>query len=153
VLSCLAPNWPASAKEAEIQLWCKLRKTPADRVLTVDQLRSGELRLERAPDVSFAVEVQRASKPGDFCRVLVTERHPPESDPYRLKVEMAPPPRGVIHRFNPKTGTVRHTFFHDDAAPAEIGRYQVHLTTRARLFDEAVCLPEPLVVTIPRVAP
>ena len=111
VLTCLAPNWPQSAKEAEIQLWCKLHKTPPDRDLTIGEFRRDKPVLEAAPGVTFEMDTAGGQRSDDPLQVIVVERHPAGSDLYSVKVEMQPSPERVVHRYNVSTGVIRHTFF------------------------------------------
>jgi Mg-chelatase subunit ChlD len=149
VLSCLAPNWPVEAKQAEIHVWCKFTKTAPDKVIVLAQLPGEPVRLDGVPDVTLEVELKRSSQPEDPWQVHVVERHPADSDLYSLKVDMEPVPNKVIHRFNSEAGTVRHTFF-CNASTATIDSYRVCLTTRKRLVQKAVAPPQPFLVTVPR---
>ncbi len=149
VLTCLAPNWPASIKEAEIRLWCKLQRTPPDRTFRVGDFRSGKLDLAAAPGVSFEMNSVAGQRPGDPFRVIVVERHPPGGDLYSVKVEMQPPPERVIHRYNVSTGVIRHTFFYENAARSEVDDYRLLLTARKKLVAGAIAAPRPLRVTVP----
>lgn len=148
VLSCLAPNWPVEAKQAEIRLWSKLSKTKADLDVRVAELPKRDLRVEATPDVTLETEVKRGANPDDALQLNVLERHPMGGDLYSLKVELLPAPGRVTHRFNPDAGTVRHTFL----LPAKDSgdSYRLCFTARKRLVDKAIALPEPLIVTVPR---
>jgi hypothetical protein len=152
VLSCVALTWPEEAKEAQCQLWFKPKKTEPDKVISLGGLQSGQLTIDGLPGVTIEAETKRGTKPGDPYRVIVTEQHPVGSDLYSLKVEMDHPPPKILHRFNPEIGVIHHEFFYEDTAAGEIRNYSVRLTTRKRLEDQAVTLPQPLVVTIPRIA-
>jgi Mg-chelatase subunit ChlD len=149
VLACLAPNWPEKAKEAEIQVWCKLLKTPPDRDLTVSGFRQRKPLLEGAPQVAFEIDAVPGRAAGEPFRVVVTERHPAGSDLYSVKVEMQPAPEKAVHRYNVSAGVIRHTFYYENATPAEVEGYRVLLTARQKLVDEAIALPRPLKVTVP----
>ena len=149
VIRCLAPNWPAAATTARIQVWCKLHKTPA-RAIAVRQFREQPPRLDGAPEVQFEIETKAPEKPGQPHRVMVTERHPAGSDFYNVKVEMRPPADTVRHSFNVKAGTVRHTFVYQEAGDAAVENYQVLLTARKDLLADAIALPRPLEVTLTR---
>ena len=149
VLTCVTPNWPEAAKDAEIQVWCKLHKTPPSRELTVGDFRRDKPVLEEAPGVSFDLETVAGQRPGDPFQVIVVERHPPGSDLYSVKVEMQPTPERVVHRFNVSTGVIRHTFYYENAAKSEVDNYRVLLTARRKLFEGAIALPRPLRVTVP----
>ncbi len=150
VLTCLTPDWPASAKEAEIQVWCKLHKTPPTRDLTVSGFRQHRplLVLDGAP-VAFDIDALPGRRSDEPLRVIVTERHPARSDLYAVKIEMQPPADQIVHRYNAGTGTVRHTFFYENARSRDVENYHVLLTTRPALVDGAIALPRPLKVTVP----
>jgi hypothetical protein len=149
VLSCLAPNWPAEAKAAEIQVWLKFRKTEPDKVVKVGAPRP-ELKIDGAPDVAFEGEIRHGTQPSDPSRVVITERHPAGADVYNLKVEMSPLPRRVLHGYYEEVGIVRHSFLYTDAEAADLPNDDVAITSRKRLMEQAVTLPAPLQVTIPR---
>ncbi len=149
VLGCRAMNWPQGAEKAQIQLWCKLKKTTPSAEITVDRLqREGPVSLETLPGVTFELETKRGGADDPF-EVTVIERHEPAADLYSVKVEMAVPPEAIRHRYNAKTHTVRHTFFYPDAVAGQVSEYAVRLTTHRRLTEGAVTLAKPLVVTVP----
>lgn len=149
VLSCLAPNWPVEAKQAEISVWCKFTKTAPDKVIALAQLPGEPIRLDSVPDVTLEVDLKLGSRPEDPWQVNVVERHPAGADLVSLKVNLEPLPNKAIHRFNPEAGTVRHTFF-CNASTATLDTYRVCLTTRKRLVEKAVAPLKPFVVTVPR---
>ncbi len=150
VLTCLAPDWPASVKEAEIQLWCKLYKTPPDRDLTVSAFRQHKpLLVLDGAEITFDIDVVPGGRGDEPLRVIVTERHPPGSDLYAVKIDMLPAANKIVRRYNSSTGTIRHTFFYENAGPADAENFHVLLTTRLALVDEAIALPRPLKVTVP----
>jgi hypothetical protein len=149
VLTCLTPNWPETAKEAEIRVWCKLHKTPPDRTLTVGDFRSDRPVLAEAPGTTFELDTAGGQRSGDPFRVIVVERHAAGSDMYSVKVEMQPPPERVVHRYNVSTGVIRHTFYYENAAQSEVDKYRVLLSTRRKLLEGAIALPRPLRVTVP----
>jgi hypothetical protein len=130
-------------------VWCKLLKTPPDRDLTVSGFRQRKPLLEGAPQVAFEIDAVPGRAAGEPFRVVVTERHPAGSDLYSVKVEMQPVPEKAIHRYNGSAGVIRHTFFYENATPAEVEGYRVLLTARQKLVDEAIALPRPLKVTVP----
>jgi Mg-chelatase subunit ChlD len=147
VLTCLAPQWPEAAKEAEIQVWCKLQQTPPEVKLPVSSFRQRKPRLDEAPQVSFEIETEGGS--GKPLRVVVTERHPAGSNLYSVKVEMQPAPGRIVRRYIGSVGVIRHSFFYDNATAAEVENYDVLLTARKRLEDGAITPPRPLKVTVP----
>ena len=149
VLTCLAPQWPASAHEAELQVWCKLHKTPPDSDLTVSGLRRRPPVLEAAPGVAFEVDTIPGRRAGEPLRVVVTERHPAGSDLYSVKVEMQPSPDKVVHHYMAAANAIRHTFYYENASAAQAEEYRVLLTARQKLVDGAITPPRPLKVTVP----
>jgi hypothetical protein len=149
VLTCLAPNWPKTAKEAEILIWCKLRETPPDLDLTVSSFRQRKPRLPDAAGVAFEISTVPGRRSDEPLQVVVTERHPTGSDLYSVKVEMRPSPEKVVHRYSMRTGTIRHTFFYENTTANDADNYHVLLTTRQELVDGAISLPRPLKVIVP----
>ena len=146
VLSCLASPWPSNAAHARIEFWGKFRKTDVDRKIPVGRTPQRDIRIDGEPNVRFEIDAKRNLAQSEFCQVTVTERHPPNTDPFTVKVEMFPPPKWTRHLVYRQTGTVQHTFFYDRAKAAELERYQVWLTRRERLLEGAVALDGPLVV-------
>ncbi len=150
VLGCLAPNWPAAAREAKVQLWWKYQKTPAQRI-SVESLRQRGLSRPDLPGVEFKVETASPRQTGGPYRVILTEQHPRDgeaSDLYAVKVEMEPSPEMVLHSYNVEARRIRHIFDYK-AMNAEVDQYQVLLTTRKELRDRAFSLPRPLHVRLP----
>jgi hypothetical protein len=65
--------------------------------------------------------------------------------------EVRPAPIKVVHRYNPKAGTVRHTFFFSsDVSPADVEDYVVRVVRRESIMAGAITPSEPLHVTMPR---
>ena len=154
VLSCDAPHWPAGAGHAAISLWCRWKKTDAQRIPIVDLRRKGSLDLE-SPQATLQLE-EKPGEAGGRYQVIVTERHPPGGDLIALKVEMLPPPAKAIHQYFPETGKfhrpfVRHIFLYESREADRIPGYEVLVTPRAKLTDpaQAVSLKEPFRVDIP----
>jgi hypothetical protein len=96
------------------------------------------------------METRAEGTPTSPCQVVVTERHPSGGDLYTVKIEMAPPASRVTHTYNARTGTVRHVFDYPRSEAAKLDTYQVRLTSRQSLTKDAITLPEPLVVPLPR---
>ena len=150
VLSMVAPNWPPEAVSAKIQLWFRMTKTRPDKTISVaDFRRQQKIQLENVPGVVLELETKRGTKPDDPYRLIVTERHPVSAALNTMKVELDPMPKKVVRRYNTETGTVHHIFFLDAAEVARIGTILVLLTSKKRLAERAVTLPEPLGVSLP----
>ena len=150
VLSCLAPNWPAGAQRATVQLCWKFKKTKAQEH-PLQSLQQPGFAWRDMAGVEFNVETQSPRQTGGPQRVILTEQHPrtcPPGDLYAAKIEMSPPPDVVMHSYNVAARRIRHVF---DYAAASAGgvNYQVLLTTRKDLLDGACSLPQPLHVTLP----
>jgi len=148
MLGCPAPDWPVEATRAEIEFWCKFQQTPPDAVVPVGEYLQQGFSLRGQPEVTFRIGKRLGEQADDPCQVTVAEKHPPGSDLFTMKVEMAPTPEKVRHYYNRKTGTVRHTFFYNAASAQAVDGYRVLLTRREQLFDQAVKLPQPLVVDV-----
>jgi hypothetical protein len=151
VLTFVAPEWPAKAAEAEIQLWFKLKQTPRDpqEVITVGDLRKRGFQLQEIPAATFTAEV-RPGEQGSPCQVVVTERHPQNKPMEGVRVEMDPRPDRVVRQYNQRAGTVHHTFYYDAAAAPQVGTFVVVFTPHSRLSQGAVTLPTPLKVAVAR---
>jgi hypothetical protein len=152
VLSCLALGWPEDARAAEVLLWCKMTKTAPDRTIPIGRFGQQKLATGAGQEAAFELEVKRGANADAALTVTIIERHGAGSGLDTVKVEIDPSPRKVVHRYNAPAGTIRHSFYYDDAAAGQIDDYRVLLTTRKRLAEQAIALPEPLVITIPRVA-
>ncbi len=150
VASCQVPNWPSEAKAAQIRAWWKLDRTPPDRVVSVADAEARGLGLDILPEVRFSLKRKRGNRPEDPYRVIVTERHPAGAELATVRVEMIPRPWKAVHRYVRETGTVRHTFFYEDAVAAEVAGYRIMLTTRRRIQSGAASLGTPLEVVVPR---
>jgi hypothetical protein len=151
VLSCKALDWPKDVIDAEIRLWCKLKKTPPDHELTVGQFRKQkQWKPEGLSDLEYFEITGSDDAPENRCRVKITEKYKSGGDLYTVKVEMDPPPKSVTHVYNPVSGTVRHVFEYAPSEAGDVDGYRVRLTSRESLTRDAIALPEPLVVTLPR---
>jgi hypothetical protein len=151
ILSCVARKWPLEARQAEIQLWFKMRKTPVEERLTVGQIRErgGSWRLAGLDQVSFELQTRRGEG-GTRYRIVVIERHAQGSPLDEVKVEMEPAPVHVVRHYNPEGAVVRHTFYFEDSVAATVEGLTVCLTSRQRLLERAVRLPAPFVVDVER---
>ena len=151
VIECVAPLWPAGAERAEIRMFCKFRATEAEKtnVITVDEFADrGTYAVDGVPGVRFRLEKRRGEAGRDY-RIVVVESHSEGSRLDVVKIAMDPPPKLTVHRFRHKTADVYHTFYYDDAAAADAGRYRVIFSPRSALSENAVAPSKPLVVRIP----
>jgi len=150
VLACLAPDWPAEAKEAEVQLWFKMKKTLPDprHIISVGEFRKrGSFRLQETPSVEFAIDT-RPGKEGTPYQVAVTERYSKGSPLHAVRVEMDPAPERIARQYNRKAGTALHTFFYDAAVAPQVDNFKVVLTPHSRLTEGAATLPAPFKVVV-----
>lgn len=149
MLVCRATHWPAEAREAEVQLWFRMKRTPAEANETIpvaDFRRRGGVRLASIPGVQFDLETRRGEE-GSWCRVIVIERHPPDSTLDQARVEMDGAYSRVIHHY---THQVRHTFYFDDTQAAAVDNLTVTIVPRSRIIDRAIALPRPFQIVIPK---
>jgi hypothetical protein len=152
VLTFTAPDWPAKAEEAEIQLWFKLKKTPPDpqQVITVNDLRKrGGFQLQDLPTATFTVDTRPGEQGAPF-QVVVSERYAPGKPIVGVRVEMDPMPERISRQYNQKAGAVLHTFYYEPAVAPQAGTFRILLTPHSRLAERAVTLPSPLKIGIAR---
>jgi hypothetical protein len=147
VVRCQALQWPEAAEEATIEAWFRFDAAKGEQRRAGDPLNN--FRLPEAPEISFEgpeikVDSRRATT------VTLTEIHTRGRERKPLKVEMQPPPDKVEHRYNSKTGMVRHQFTYGDRHDVkDVREYMVRFVTRESLAEKAVHLP-PLPLTMPR---
>ena len=143
VLGCDIPDWPDS--DAEIRIWTKMEKTPPDESVLVSQQWNREFELPAIPNVKFKLQI----KPGDPLGVEITETHSASSELYSLKVEMDHRADKIVHSYNPEIRSATHTFYFRHGDESLIRDYQAMFTSRAKLMENAITTPEPLIRTIP----
>jgi hypothetical protein len=153
VLSDLYPNWPAEARKAEIRVWFKLEKTPADKGAfpVAEFLRKKNMTVNDGKgNVKFDIVQKRGDDPAEPNRLVVNETHAPGGDLGTLKVALMPTPEKTVHRYNFKNNSVTHLFFYDNViTDAEIGTYRVEITSAEKMKDAATGIAKPLQVTVP----
>jgi hypothetical protein len=138
VLRCKSPDFPVGGcKEVQIELWCKLEKTPPDKILTVMGLKR-QYDLKPA-GVRLSAEISDEADAEGNIRVIVSEsriEQAGEFEPGMVKVEMDPAnaPVKVVHDYN----AGGHTFYFPAAQKGTIDDYRVSLTSRENLRDGAI---------------
>ena len=149
VLNFLAPDWPKAVEEAELQIWFKLEKTKPDKRITLaDFEKQKQLTLAALPGVNFTCSHEKVD---DRYRVTVTTRYPRSAtDIHAAKVEIDPTPKEIIRRYSPASGMVIHTFVCDDVSSTPIARHELRITTRKSLLTDAVKLPQPMTISVPK---
>jgi hypothetical protein len=153
VLRYLAPRWPKQAEEADIEVWCKYRPTPAEEV------RLGKFKQYRcaeAPDVRFDVATVRGTGTEGATKIVINEWHPKGADLYRLKLDLQAGAAGPVevHRLYDShagdLGLVRHEFYLEgNPSQGDIDDFVVRIVSRKSLQHDAITPSRPLRVRIP----
>jgi hypothetical protein len=147
VVRCQALQWPEAAAEATIEAWFRFDLAKGEKRRAGDALNS--FRLADAPEIAFeGPEIK--DDPRQPTTVTLTEIHPRGNALNALKVEMQPPADKVEHRYNSKTGMVRHQFVYSDRPDVkEVRDYTIRMVTRKSLIEKAVYAPR-LIVDLSR---
>ncbi len=161
LLQCTAPKWSDEARQAEVRLWCKFKKTPFAEELTVDELKD-KGRFEPKTPKGIWLELRRQpEEKGDLDNVTVIEKHERPSDPSApkdnlsaLRIEMDPPPEKAVHHYyhDPQVRTVVHTFSYKRSLARQVGSFKVRITPREKIVEGAfeIDRDKPLRVPIPK---
>lgn len=157
VLLYEVPHWPAEATQAEIDIWCKLHSTEANREVTLGEvadrtdLPASRRSIPDAPGVTFDVQTKAIGTPGDErTQVVVSVRHAQAANELDgIKVELDPPPQRVLHRYFDNNQLARHYFEYDGVSPAVVRDYRLQFTTAQRLKQGAIHPERRLTVRIP----
>ena len=152
MLSLLADDWPAAARQAAVRGWVKFEQTPpcltvklADVANRLPSTGTGAT-MPGLPGVTYQVRMQHGERPGEPYRVAVVERHSVDSPgPGSLKVEIDPPAARVVHRFDRENHLATHTFYLDDSGDRDVGSYELRFTRFQDLQHGALQLAEPIV--------
>lgn len=154
-LGIVAENWPASARLAEVRMWCKPTPTSPDFVLDVRAIAnqpppSGDgFVYPQMPGVSLQVRTLRVADAQTPLRVVVIERHHEESRGVdALRLEMSPRPVRVERQFDPANGVVLHTFHYTGSDVRELDAHQLEFTARASVHADAWRLEETILVNV-----
>jgi hypothetical protein len=158
VIVCPATGWPPDAAKAEIRAWFRLQKVRSDASFSVRQARLTPQRPAALPNAEYSASIKPASSASNPLQVVVEERSllRGESLPVKIELqppaeELRPPPIRVVHRYNAKAGTVRHTFyFGSDVLPTDVDEYVIRVVRRESITNGAITPREPLHVTMPR---
>jgi hypothetical protein len=152
VLQFRAPQWPINARDAEVNLFFKIKDTERDLELALDNVLASNKEIERPlgdnQSVRFQVEIGSLQS-GTGCRVIVTEIYPQGTELDRFKVDLDPPATTVRRGYSFQGSRVRHVFEYDKPV-ATVRSYSLRITSRTKLEQDAVKLGAPIEVPIPR---
>lgn len=151
VLKWLSPAWPADARQARVQFWCKSQPTlPLIEVPigpTMTRAAAHTIAIPQLPGVSYQIRQQI----GDEFQVGVVERHSVDSggvDQVKVGLNCAVQPLRIVHRFDHHNRLVLHTFYFRKADAELAAKGTVRFWSRADLQKGAWRLEIPAVIDI-----
>ncbi len=149
--NCSADHWPATAKTASVQVWCKSSSTKPNWTLhpsAIEDSPAPPKSLDGLAGVTYQTRTRRGGLPGESGFVSFVERHDQNSPGLSaIKVELFPRPLRIVHRFDHENHLVTHEFFVDNIEDA-VGRYELRITRREDAQADAVRTADPLVVSV-----
>lgn len=156
VLSCPARNWPPEADSAEIELFFKLFPTPATRRVLLADISRGEhpddqleLRLKSGERVRFALTIAEVEGQTNTWQVDVAEIHSGgEGGLAGVKVAWSHGAGRAVRRFYAGDGRIQHSFLFPGVRREQLDNYELCLTTREALEENAARLEQPIRVPV-----
>lgn len=124
VMHCRCSDWPAEATQAELRVWCLPQAIESAEVVPLgavaDRLPPTEdgFPIKRSNGVHYQVRQIAPNATGDPLRIRVVQRHESGVPIHAFKLDLAPPARHVVRRFDVRQGVVLHDFEYDaNASP------------------------------------
>lgn len=156
MLSCLAPNWPAAARQAQVRFWRRSRPSLPDAVVTVtgalDRQRRGLSAVpeELLPGTAYQVKIKPGESASDPLRVAVLERHSDGSLGLAAsRTDLVPGADRIERLYDPVNQLVLHTFYYFHTDEETSRSFEVQVTTHKSWAADSVLLGEPLLVNVP----
>jgi hypothetical protein len=149
-MHCRCPNWPTDARQAEVRVWCLLREIEAAEVVPLAEV-AGRLPpnesgfpVKRLSGVYYQVRQISPDTDGGPLRIRVVQRHEPGVPVAALKLDLDPPARRIVRRFDAQQGVVLHDFQYDADALPEAGQVKLRWQTRDELTGPAWRIDRPI---------
>jgi hypothetical protein len=139
ILNCKVFDWPKNAKAARIEIWCRINTAvdPSQRTIVVlselAEPRNVTLRL----GTGDVLEIEHGDTEASPLELNVFERHQDVNPGLTTaKIELSPPPKNVIHRFNNRKG--QHEFYCDHVPDSEPSDYKLVVTPHSVIAQDAM---------------
>ncbi|TVS13001.1 MAG: VWA domain-containing protein [Planctomycetaceae bacterium] len=150
VMHCRCSDWPAEATQAELRVWCLPQPIESAEVIPLtavaDRLPPTEngFPVKRTNGVYYQVRQIAPNATGDPLRIRVVQRHESGIPIHALKLDLAPPARHVVRRFDAQQGVVLHDFEFDANASPPADSITLRWQTRDELTAPAWQLERPV---------
>ena len=159
VLNWAAKDWPAKARRARIEFWCKERLTNGGAV-SLRQIIDNRSRFSQFQPMTGSIEgvevrVTTANR-SPFYEISIDERHTASSPGiHALRVQFRTVtgllPTRVVHRFDRETKIATHRFLYPETSRSAIEEFDgsaIVFATRRNVHDASWQLKQPLVVDV-----
>ena len=150
VVELIAPNWPAGAETALVNLW--LRMTDSRDVIKLDELGPKRPNVAEFSEGKFAYSIDHPPGRQQWAiKVVETQSRPASGQPSWAIITLEGTPADEVERqYYPENGRVEHYFIFRDLQKADLGQRAVNVVPQSVWKNSATTLPKEFAVTIPK---